>query len=196
MIKIGLTGSIAMGKSTTAKLLSDIGLPVFDADQVVAELYAPGGKAVAAVANRFPSALLNDGIDRTRLSQALKEDDEGFQALEAIVHPFVDEARQRFFNQAEAQGHSLVILDIPLLFEANLQDLCDYVWVVSAPESLQRERALARPGMSEDKFETIKARQWPDDKKRQYADAVIDTSRGLEPVREQVQVLLNELQAS
>lgn len=193
MIKIGLTGSIGMGKSTTAKMLADMGYPVFDADQTVADLYAPGGKGVAPVAARFPSALKDGAIDRTRLSVALKDDSDGFSDLEAIVHPLVDDARQAFFAQAEAKGHTLVILDIPLLFEAELDPLCDVIWVVSAPHDHQRARVLARDGMNEEKFAAILARQMPDAQKRARADAVIDTSQGLEAVREHLQALIQDL---
>ncbi|WP_019960456.1 dephospho-CoA kinase [Woodsholea maritima] len=193
MIKIGLTGSIGMGKSTTAKMLADMGYPVFDADQTVADLYAQGGKAVEPVAARFPSALNKGAIDRVLLSQALNDDPKGFADLEAIVHPLVDEARQAFFAEAEANGHTLVILDIPLLFEAGLDRLCDVIWVVSAPEDHQRARVLAREGMSEAKFAAIVARQMPDAHKRARADAVIDTSQGLEVVREHLQTLIENL---
>lgn len=193
MIVIGLTGSIGMGKTTTAGLLAREGAAVFDADAVVADLYAAGGAAVDPVAKRFPGVMSDGAIDRAALTQALRNDPEGFEALEAIVHPLVGAARETFFADARAAGAEFAVLDVPLLFEVGLHDQVDVVMVVTAPEQVQRERVLARPGMSIEKLDAILARQLPDSEKRARADIVIDTSRGVEDARRQVRDALEEL---
>lgn len=190
---IGLTGSIGMGKSTTAKMFAEEGVPVFDADAAVHALYAPGGDAVAEIEAAFPGTTGETGVDRTRLSEALARDPAGFEKLEAIVHPLVAAARENFIEEARAKGCWAVILDIPLLFESGREDAFDVLVVVSAPEDVQRERVLARPGMTVEKFEAIKARQTPDHEKRARADFVIDTSRGLDDAREQVKRIIDVL---
>ncbi|MGX6649183.1 dephospho-CoA kinase [Maricaulaceae bacterium MS644] len=194
MIVIGLTGSIGMGKSTTAALFAEEGAAVFDADAAVAALYGPGGEASALIAEAFPGcASLEHGVDRAALSAALQADPSGFARLEAMVHPLVGAARQAFFDGARAEGRGIVVLDVPLLLETGQADTVDAVVVVSAPESVQKQRVLQRPGMSEAKLEAIMARQIPDSDKRAQAHYVIDTSKGLETARAQVRDVIAAL---
>lgn len=193
MKTIGLTGSIGMGKSTTAKLLAEEGLPVFDADAEVAALYAAGGAAVEPVEAAFPGVVTNGAIDREALTRALHDDPTGFERLEKIVHPLVGQAREAFFETAREHGADFAVLDVPLLFETGLDKAVDLVMVVSAPGDVQRERVLARPGMTEAKLDAILARQTPDSDKRARADIVIDTSRGIEDARDQVRAALKRL---
>lgn len=187
---IGLTGSIGMGKSTTANMFAEEGVPVFDADAAVHALYAPGGDAIAEIEAAFPGTTGSRGVNRTRLSEALARDPAGFEKLEAIVHPLVAAARESFIEEARAAGCWAVLLDIPLLFESGREDAFDVLVVVSAPEDVQRERVLARPGMTVEKFEAIKARQTPDHEKRTRADFVVDSSKGLADAREQVKRII------
>ena len=197
MIILGLTGSIGMGKSTTAALFAEEGVPVFDADAAVAAMYAPGGEAVPLIARAFPGCADEaTGVDRAKLTAALQADPSKFETLNAIVHPLVGQARRRFFHEAEDAGAPLVVLDVPLLFETGQHDQVHHVVVVSAPEAVQRDRVLARPGMSVDKFEAILARQTSDADKRARADHVIDTSQGVDHAREQVRALLDALKLS
>lgn len=194
MIVVGLTGSIGMGKSTTAALFAEEGAAVFDADAAVAALYGPGGEASALIAEAFPGCASGDsGVDRAALSAALQADPSGFARLEAIVHPLVGAARQAFFDRARAEGREIVVLDVPLLFETGQGDAVDAVVVVSAPESVQKHRVLQRPGMSEAKLEAILARQIPDSDKRARAHHVIDTSNGVEAARAQVRDVIAAL---
>jgi len=194
MIVLGLTGSIGMGKSTTATLFEELGARVFDADAAVAALYAPGGAAVPLIADAFEGvASLETGVDRARLSALLQADPSRFETLNALIHPLVGQMRQAFFDSAEAQGVQVVVLDVPLLFETGQADQVDHVVVVSAPADVQRARVLARDGMSEAKFEAILARQMPDSDKRAQADFVIDTSQGVDFARDQVRALLDQL---
>ena len=177
---VGLTGSIGMGKSAVSQMFRDNGVPVWDADAAVHELYAPGGKAVGPVAERFPAAVIDGAVDRDRLSGEVLGNDSAIKDLERIVHPLVGEHRLAFFAEAEKGGHDLVVVDVPLLFETGGEARMDSVVVVSARPEQQRERVLARPGMSEGKFENILSRQTPDAEKRARADHVIDTSTSLE----------------
>lgn len=193
---IGLTGSIAMGKSTTASMLADEGCPVFDADAAVARLYAPGGAAVEPVEAAFPGVAAGGAVDRGRLSERLQADPSAFARLEAIVHPLVAGARAQFLDAAREAGAEFVVFDVPLLFETGMDADVDYVMVVSAPYAVQRDRVLARPGMSEAKFRAILERQTPDSQKRARADVVIDTSRGLDAARAQVRAALERWRAS
>ena len=194
MIVVGLTGSIGMGKSTTAAMFAEAGAAVFDADHAVAELYRPGGAAVSAIAEAFPGCAEDaGGVNRERLSAILQADPSRFETLEKIVHPLVGEVRTRFFERAQAQGRTVAVLDIPLLFETGQHENVDAVVVVSAPAEVQRERVLAREGMSEAKFNAILDRQTPDSVKRERADFVIDTSRGLEDARRQVDAVMTSL---
>ena len=190
MIRLGLTGSIGMGKSTTAGLFAAEGLPVYDADAAVHALYAPGGAAVGPLGAAFPGVVVAGAVDRARLSEAVVGRPEAMARLEAIVHLLVRQAQIDFLAKAEAAGAPIVVLDIPLLFETGRDRFVDAVVVVSAPLELQRARVLDRPGMSPEKFEAILAKQTPDAEKRRRADYVIDTGQGLEAAREQVRSVL------
>ncbi len=181
---LGLTGSIGMGKSTTAAMFAAAGVPVFDADACVHALYR--GAAVEPVGRAFPEVVVDGVVDRTRLSAQVLADAASLQRLEAIVHPFVRAARETFLAEARAGGAPLAVLDIPLLYETGGEAEVDAVVVVSAPESVQKARVLARPGMTEAKFSAIKAKQVPDAEKRRRARFVIDTSRGFAAARRQV----------
>jgi dephospho-CoA kinase len=193
MLILGLTGSIGMGKSTTSKMFQDEGVPVYDADAAVHALYATGGAAVAPVEAAFPGVVVDGAIDRAKLSAQVVGDPEALARLEAIVHPLVGAHRIGFFEQAKAEGHEIVVLDIPLLFETGGEKRVDKVVVVSAPADVQRQRVLARPEMTPEKFEAILARQTADAEKRARADFVIDTGQGLEHARQQVRDLLTLL---
>ncbi|AXC48925.1 dephospho-CoA kinase [Paracoccus suum] len=173
--RLGLTGSIGMGKSATAALFAARGYPVWDADQAVHDLYAVGGAAVVPVANAFPLALRDGGIDRTALKVALARDPGQLSSLEAIVHPLVSADRAAFIAAAEAANLPLIVLDIPLLFETGAQAMLDGVAVVSTDPAIQRARVLARPGMTEAALDLILARQMPDADKRSRARWVIPT---------------------
>lgn len=185
---IGLTGSIGMGKSTTARFFRQLGVPVHDADAVVHRLYA--GEAVPAIEAEFPGVSVDGVIDRARLGARVVGDHAAMKRLEAIVHPLVAQAREAFLRAARLGGHRLAVLDIPLLLEGRGADGVDVVVVVSAPEAMQRSRVLARPGMSSEKFEALLSRQMPDTDKRRHAHVVIDTGRGLEAAQRQVRDLV------
>lgn len=191
MIIVGLTGSIGMGKSTTAALFADEGVPVNDADRVVHELYRL--EAVAPIARLFPDAIVNGIVDRARLSENLAKNPAKFKQLEAIVHPLVRDKERAFLDQQSALGHALVLLDIPLLFETGGEKRVDRIVVVSCEPGLQRERVLARPGMTEEKFQLILSRQVPDAQKRARADYIIDTGHGIDSARAQVKTIVTEL---
>ena len=186
MLIIGLTGSIGMGKSTTAKMFREVGIPVYDADAAVADLYEAGGAAVAPLEAAFPGVTKDGAVDREALRQRVLGNDEAMSRLNAIVHPLVGADRVRFFKDAEAAGVDMVVLDIPLLYETGGDANMDAVVVVSAPPQQQRERVLARPGMTAERLDAILSRQMHDAEKRARAHFVVDTSRGLEPAREQV----------
>nr|WP_255500905.1 dephospho-CoA kinase [Caulobacter sp. 17J80-11] len=192
---MGLTGSIGMGKSTTAAMFRDAGAPVWDADATVHRLYAPGGAAVAPVEAAFPGVVKDGGVDRPALSARLRAEPEGFRRLEAIVHPLVQADRHAFLTQAEAAEEPVVVLDIPLLFETGAADLVDAVVVVTAPDYVQRRRVLARPDMDEAKFAALLERQTPDAHKVARADFVIDTSFGLDHARHAVDEVLDTVGA-
>jgi dephospho-CoA kinase len=188
MITLALTGSIGMGKSTVAAMFADAGIPLFDADATVRQLQGPGGRLVAAIESRFPGTTIDGSVDRQALSAAVLGDRDELAALEAIVHPAVHHERTRFIVE---NGESPALLfDIPLLFETGGDQAFDKVIVVSAPASLQRERVLARPDMTAEKFEQILSRQMPDKEKRERADFVVDTSGPLEETRAQVDKIL------
>jgi dephospho-CoA kinase len=195
MITVGLTGSIGMGKSTTAAMFAAEGVPVYDADAEVHALYARGGAAVAPLEAAFPGVVVDGAVDRGKLSHYVVGQPDELKKLEAIVHPLVGESRVGFFQKAVADGADIVILDIPLLFETGGEKRMDAVVVVSAPADLQRERVLARPGMDEAKLDAILARQMADAEKRARAHFVIDTSLGLDHARTQVRDVLARLRA-
>jgi dephospho-CoA kinase len=188
MITLGLTGSIGMGKSTVAAMFADAGVPVFDADAEVHALQGPGGALVSAIESAFPGTTGPEGVDRAALRAAVIEDPVAFARLEALVHPAVARRRESFL--AAHRDSPLVVLDIPLLFEAGGWDSVDKILVVSAPAGIQRERVLGRPGMSESRFEALLARQLPDTEKRARADFVIDTSGPFEATRAQVDAVI------
>ena len=187
-VLLGLTGSIGMGKSTVAAMFVDAGVPVFDADAAVHRLQGPGGAIVAAIEARFPGTTSGSGVNRTALAELVLDDGFAMTALEAIVHPAVAEQRAVFLT--EHADAPLVVLDVPLLFETGGDDKVDKVAVVSAAPAVQRTRVLARPGMTESKFDAILARQFPDAEKRARADFVISTDVPLAETRTAVARLI------
>ena len=191
MIVLGLTGSIGMGKSTTAKMFADEGVPVHDSDAAVHRLYA--GAAAPLIEARFPGVVVDGVVDRGRLAQAVLGDREALKALEAIVHPLVRRDADEFVAQNRARGTALVVLDIPLLFETGGADRVDKIVVVTAPAEEQRARVLRRPGMSEEKFAAILARQTPDAEKRRRADFIVDTGGGKHVARAAVREIIAAL---
>src|SRR6516165_9901278 len=191
MLILGLTGSIGMGKSTTAKLFAEAGVPVYDADAAVHTLYE--GEAAAAIEAAFPGTTANGKVDRAKLSAQVVHDPAAIKRLEAIVHPMLGASRQKFFAEAEATGAPVVVLDIPLLFETGGEKRVDAVVVVTTSRELQRERVLARGTMDETKLEAIIAKQLPDAEKRKRADFLVDTSHGLDPVRAEIKHILAEI---
>ncbi len=184
MVIAGLTGSIAMGKSTVAAMFAALGAPVFDADAAVRLFYAGRGKET--VEAMFPGVLVNGSIDRDRLAQLVLTDPKALNRLEGLVHPAVADAEARFIERAAAEGRRLTIVDVPLLFETGGESRVDLVVVVSAPESVQRARALQRDGMSDAKLDAMLSRQMSDVEKRRRAHFVIDTAGRLEQTRMQV----------
>jgi len=190
---IGLTGSIGMGKSETAKMFARLGIPVNDSDANVHALYEPGGAAVPDIEKTFPGTVKNGKVDRALLTKALAADPGGFKKLEAIVHPLVAKTQADFLARAEAQGAAMVVLDIPLLFETGGHARMDAVVVVSAPSHIQRARVLERPGMTEEKLDQILSRQTPDEEKRAKAHYVVVTDKGLDHAFEQVQMIVKDL---
>lgn len=190
---VGLTGSIGMGKSTTAAMFRAAGIPVYDADAAVHALYAPGGAAVGPVGEAFPGVVKDGAVDREALRQRVLADPEALKRLNAVVHPLVGLDRMAFFEKARADGADLVVLDVPLLFETGGDKAVDAVVVVSAPAEVQRERVLAREGMSPERLDAILAQQTPDAEKRIRADFVVDTGQGLEAARDQVAEIIAAL---
>jgi dephospho-CoA kinase len=186
---IGLTGSIAMGKSETARLFAAEGVPVHDADAVIHKLYGVGGAAVDKIAGEFPGAVSHGAVDRAALSALVAANAAALKKLESLVHPLVIEDRDAFLADAAQKGAEIVVLDIPLLLETGVDGI-DALVVVSAPAAVQRERALKRPGMTEEKFATLLARQMPDVEKRAKAHFVIVTDQGVAHAREQVKMVL------
>jgi dephospho-CoA kinase len=193
MMVIGLTGSIGMGKSTTAAMFREAGIPVYDADAAVRDLYDVGGAAVGPVGEAFPGAVKDGRVDREALRQAVLGNPEALKRLNAVVHPLMGRDRAGFFEAAQAAGADMVVLDIPLLFETGGHANVDAIVVASAPAQMQRERVLARPGMTADRLDAILAQQVDDAEKRARAHFVVDTSRGLEPARQQVAEIVEVL---
>ncbi len=188
---VGLTGSIAMGKSTTAQMFREFGVPVNDADEVVHALYRD--EAVAPVEAAFPGTVKDGAIDRAELSRQLLATPERLRELESIVHPLVRQKEREFLDRNAADNVPFVVLDIPLLFETGAEARVDRVVVVSCAPDLQRERAMKRPGMTEEKFAMILARQVPDSQKRERADYIVDTSHSFDNTRQQVRAVVDDL---
>ena len=191
MFILGLTGSLGMGKSTTAKFFAAEGVPVHDADAAVHRLYA--GEAVPLIEAAFPGTTANGQVDRDKLGKRVLGDEAAIRKLEGIVHPLVRQAEERFLSEAERAGAKVAVLDIPLLFETQGEKRCDAVVVVSAPAEVQRLRAFERPGMSEEKFRAILANQMPDAEKRARADFIVDSGHGFEHARAQVRDILQQV---
>ncbi|MCA8901220.1 MAG: dephospho-CoA kinase [Hyphomonas sp.] len=191
MIVLGLTGSIGMGKSATAGLFRDAGVPVYDADAAVHALYLPGGAAVEPVEAVFPGVTVDGAIDRNLLRARVLNDTAAIKQLESIVHPLAGAAQREFRQAAMEAGAPFAVLDIPLLFETGGFAYCDYVLVVSAPADVQRERVLSRPGMTAETFEAILARQVPDAEKRAKADFILSTAHGFAFARDQVRAIVD-----
>jgi dephospho-CoA kinase len=191
MFIIGLTGSLGMGKSTTARFFAEAGIPVHDADAVVHRLYE--GEAAGAIEAAFPGTTSHGKVDRNMLAAKVLDNPGALKRLEAIIHPLVQAAERELLAQAEARGEKIAVLDIPLLFETGADRRVDVVVVVSAPAEAQRERVLLRPAMTSDKLEAILARQMSDAEKRRRADFVVDTSQGFEKARAQVRAILKEV---
>jgi dephospho-CoA kinase len=194
MLLIGLTGSIGMGKTETAKMFARHGVPVYDADAAVHALYANGGAAVAPIAGAFPEAVTAGAVDRAALSRLVVGKPAAMKRLEAIIHPLVAKAQLDWLAEQAARGVPRVVLDIPLLFETGGEGRVDVVVVASAPEDVQRARVLARPDMSAEKFEAILAKQVPDAEKRARADFVVETDKGFDHAEAQVREILTALE--
>jgi len=190
MIILGLTGSIGMGKSTTAKLFAEAGVPVYDADATVHRIYE--GEAAPAIEAAFPGSTENGKVDRAKLSAQVVHDPAAMQRLEKLVHPMLRSHHQRFLAEAEQSGAPVAVVDVPLLYETGGEQRVDAVVVVTTSPEVQRERILARDNMTTEKLEAILARQLPDAEKRRRADFVVDTSHGLEPVRAQIRDILDK----
>ncbi|RJF75867.1 dephospho-CoA kinase [Rhodopseudomonas palustris] len=188
MLVLGLTGSIGMGKSTTAKLFEEAGVPVYDADATVHKIYE--GEAVPAIEAAFPGTVVNGKVDRALLSAKVVHDAAAMKRLEQIVHPMLRSHHQTFLDDAESSGAAVALVDVPLLFETGGEKRVDAVVVVTTSPIVQRERILARENMTPDKLDAILARQMPDAEKRKRADFVVDTSHGLDPVRARIQEIL------
>jgi dephospho-CoA kinase len=190
MIILGLTGSIGMGKSTTAKLFAEAGVPVYDADAAVHRLYE--GEAAAAIEAAFPGTTVEGKVDRARLSSRVVHDPAAMKRLEGIVHPMLGASRQRFLDDAERSGAPVAVVDVPLLYETGGEKRVDAVVVVTTTPEIQRERILGRENMSNEKLDAILARQLPDREKRARADFIVDTSHGLDPVRARIRDILDQ----
>ena len=188
---LGLTGSIGMGKSTTAKLFTEAGVPVYDADAAVHKIYE--GEAAPAIEAAFPGTTAGGRVDRAKLSGKVVHDPAAIKQLEQIVHPMLGASRRKFLDDAEASGAPVVVMDIPLLFETGGEKRVDAVVVVTTSAENQRERILARGTMTNEALDAILARQLPDAEKRKRADFVVDTSHGLDPVRAAIRDILAEV---
>jgi dephospho-CoA kinase len=190
MIILGLTGSIGMGKSTTAKLFAEAGVPVYDADATVHRLYE--GEAAPAIEAAFPGSTVNGKVDRTRLSAQVVHDPAAMKRLEAIVHPMLGASRQKFLDDAEQSGAAVAVVDVPLLYETGGEKRVDVVVVVTTTPEVQRQRILERDNMTSEKLDAILARQLPDAEKRKRANFVVDTTHGLDPVRLRIRDILDQ----
>ncbi|MET0969586.1 MAG: dephospho-CoA kinase [Tardiphaga sp.] len=190
MLVLGLTGSIGMGKSTTAKLFAEAGVPVYDADATVHKVYE--GEAAPLIEAAFPGTTVDGKVDRTKLSPVVVHDPAAMRKLEQIVHPLLAAHHKRFLDDAERSGAAVAVVDVPLLFETGGEARVDAVVVVTTNPELQRQRILARDNMTAEKLDAILARQLPDAEKRKRADFIVDTSHGLEPVRARIRDILSE----
>jgi dephospho-CoA kinase len=190
---LGLTGSIAMGKSDTLRLFAEQGIPTFDSDAIVHALYAKGGDGVAEVERLCPDAVTGGAVDRQRLSAAIAREPALLDRLEKAIHPLVRRELARFLGAERAKGSPVVVIDIPLLFETGREKEVDAVVVVSAPPEVQRQRVMARPGMTEEKLDLLLSRQLSDAEKRARADFIVDTGRGHEFARGQVREIVSQL---
>jgi dephospho-CoA kinase len=190
MIILGLTGSIGMGKSTTAKLFEEAGVPVYDADAAVHKIYE--GEAAPAIEAAFPGTTADGKVDRNMLSEKVVHDPAAMKRLEQIVHPMLGATRQRFLHEAEQSGAPVAVVDVPLLFETGGEKRVDAVVVVTTTPEIQRQRILSRDNMTGEKLDAILARQLPDAEKRKRADFVVDTSHGLDPVRARIRDILDQ----
>jgi dephospho-CoA kinase len=191
MFVLGLTGSLGMGKSTTARFFAEEGVPLHDADAAVHRLYE--GEATPLIEAAFPGTTSGGRVDRDKLAKKVLGDSAAIKRLETIIHPLVGRAEAQFLDEAARKDAAVVVLDIPLLFETGADRRCDAVVVVSAPADVQRARAFERPGMTEEKFQAILAKQMPDAEKRARADFVVDTSKGLDAARVQVREILGRI---
>jgi dephospho-CoA kinase len=190
MIILGLTGSIGMGKSTTAKLFQEAGVPVYDADAAVHKIYE--GEAAPAIEAAFPGTTADGKVDRNKLSAKVVHDPAAMKRLEQIVHPMLGASRQKFLHDAEQSGSPVAVVDIPLLFETGGEKRVDAVVVVTTTPEIQRQRILERDNMTGEKLDALLARQLPDAEKRKRADFVVDTSHGLDPVRARIRDILDQ----
>ena len=186
-----LTGSLGMGKSTAAKFFAEAGVPVHDSDAVVHALYE--GEAVPLIEAAFPGSTSVGKVDRNKLAAMVLHDDAALARLEAIIHPLVTASRERFLAEAQARGAPIAVVDIPLLFETAAQSRCDAVVVVSAPADIQRQRALDRPGMTEEKLAALLAKQMSDEEKRRRADFIVDSSQAFDQTRAQIRDILHRV---
>ncbi len=193
MIVVGLTGSIAMGKTETAKMFRALGIEVFDSDAEVHRQYRKGGEAVQAVARLFPETIVDGSVNREILASRVLNDPDALQRLERAIHPIVRKSQNEFLERCGASGQNIAVLDIPLLFETGRETEVDAVVVVSAPPEIQRQRVLERPGMTPEKLDRILARQMPDAEKRARADYVVDTSKGMDYAAAQVRDIVANL---
>lgn len=193
---IGLTGSIGMGKSTTAQMFAAFGCPVFDADAAVHELYSKGGRAVPLIQAVFPDAISGGAVDRKRLGEHMRSDSLNLKVLESFIHPWVGELRTEFLERAKSDDARAVVFDIPLLFETGGDQYVDATVVVTAPAGVQRARVMARPEMSDALFNMILSKQMPDAEKRKRADYIIHTDKGMDAARAEVKFVLNEVLAA
>lgn len=191
MLILGLTGSIGMGKSTTAKLFTEAGVPVYDADATVHRIYE--GEAAPAIEAAFPGTTVNGRVDRARLSERVMHDPAAIRRLEQIVHPMLRSHHQKFLEEAEKSGAPVAVMDVPLLYETGGEARVDAVVVVTTSPEVQRERILARENMTGEKLDALLARQLPDAEKRKRADFVVDTSHGLDPVRSRIRDILDQV---
>ncbi len=192
MLIVGLTGSMGMGKSTAAKVFADHGIPVFDADAAVHDLYS--NELVAPLAQAFPGAVVNGVVDRKALARLIADDDQALARLEKLVHPLVQRREWEFLRQAHQAGAAMAVLEIPLLFEVGSDKNVDVVLVMTAPPEVQRARVFKRPGMTEAKFQRLMARQMPDAEKRARADIVVDSSGSLAETQAQIERIIAGLE--